>query len=147
MEDLIETLRSGQAAAPASSSEAGTWDLAHQPAAAREARQITEHLLDSWRLARDEADALVLVVSELVTNAVEHAAPPLALHLHRDAETAQVHVEVTDGGPAAREGDWAVSCVDGEYGRGLDIIDRVTLAHGERHQEDRVTYWADVITA
>ncbi|MER6381639.1 ATP-binding protein [Streptomyces sp. NPDC001250] len=122
----------------------GAWPLAHRPEAAGEARRITRRLLTWWGVPQEAADSVLLTVSELVTNAVEHAQPPLNLTLNRDADTRRVHIEVSDGGPADREGDWAASGIPDEHGRGLDIIDHITAAHGEHDHPGHVVHWADV---
>ncbi|SFG47468.1 Histidine kinase-like ATPase domain-containing protein [Streptomyces mirabilis] len=87
---------------------------------------------------------MLLTVSELVTNAVEHAQPPLNLDLSRDPGTRCVHIEISDGGPAVTDGDWAASCTRGEHGRGLEIIDQLTAAHGDRQEPGHAIHWADV---
>jgi hypothetical protein len=56
-------------------------------------------------------------------------------------------VEVTDGGPAEREGEWAASCAEEEHGRGLRIIELVTTAPGDDHDSGGATHWADLTTA
>jgi anti-sigma regulatory factor (Ser/Thr protein kinase) len=128
--------------------DGGTWRLRHRPEAAREARAITADVLRQWPVAKETADVVLLVVSELVTNAVEHARPPLALSLRRDAaEGGRVRVEVTDAGPADREGEWAASCAEGEHGRGLGIVDLVATAHGDRQETGRSIHWADLDVA
>jgi anti-sigma regulatory factor (Ser/Thr protein kinase) len=126
---------------------AGHWTLAHRPEAAREARRITEEVLRHWPVTQQTADLVLLVVSELVTNAVEHARPPLGLGLCRDHGTGRVRVEVTDAGPAPLAGEWAASCSNGEHGRGLNIIDLVAVAHGDRQEVGRATHWADLAAA
>ncbi|MFJ2133671.1 ATP-binding protein [Streptomyces sp. NPDC087845] len=123
------------------------WPLAHSPEAAGEARKITREVLARWKVAEEAADTVLLAVSEFVTNSVEHAQPPLNLELSRDPGTRRVHIEVADGGPAARDGDWAAGCAPGEHGRGLEIIDRLTAAHGDRQEAGRAIHWADVNTA
>lgn len=85
------------------------WPLSHHPEAAGEARKITKEVLAQWKVAEEAADSVLLTVSELVTNAVEHAQPPLNLELSRDPGTRRVHIEVADGGPAATDGDWAAA--------------------------------------
>jgi hypothetical protein len=47
------------------------------------------------------------VVSELVTNAVAHALPPVVLHLTLTTGGTGVQVRVTDGGPAPTTAAWA----------------------------------------
>lgn len=127
--------------------EAGTWTLAHRPEAARHARGITQEVLSRWAVPQRTADLVKLVVSELVTNAVEHALPPVTLTLRRDPGSGRVHVEVVDGGAADTAGDWAASCAEGEHGRGLGIVDIVAAAHGDRHETGRATHWADLTEA
>ncbi|MFI1760687.1 ATP-binding protein [Streptomyces sp. NPDC020800] len=121
--------------------------LLHRPEAAGEARRITKEVLARWRVAEEAADSVLLTVSELVTNAVEHAQPPLALGLSRDPGTRRVHIEVSDGGPAASQGAWAAGCAPEEHGRGLTIVGRLTAAHGHRRAPGHATHWADVNAA
>ncbi|MER7183303.1 ATP-binding protein [Streptomyces hyaluromycini] len=134
--------RQGPARGPSAS--VGTWTLAHGPEAAGAARKITKELLTRWSVAEDAADSVLVTVSELVTNAVEHARPPVNFGLSRDPGTQRVHIEVSDGGPAAMDGDWAAGCTPDEHGRGLDIVDRLTAAHGDRAEPGRAVHWADV---
>ncbi|MFJ5035807.1 ATP-binding protein [Streptomyces sp. NPDC088560] len=100
--------------------------------------------VSAWGVPQEAADSVLLTVSELVTNAVEHAQPPLNLALNRDADTRRVHIEVSDGGPADREGDWAASGTPDEHGRGMDIIGHITAAHGEHGHPGHAVHWADV---
>ncbi|MGW7242672.1 ATP-binding protein [Streptomyces sp. NPDC054804] len=111
------------------------------------ARRITKDVLARWRVADAPADSVLLTVSELVTNAVEHAEPPLNLRLSHDLSSHRVHIEVSDGGPAATDGDWAASCTPEEHGRGLEIIDFLTTAHGDRQERGHAIHWADVYAA
>lgn len=149
MKAIVDTgaLSGRQAAAPDASTDGGTWTLAHRPEAAAHARKITEKVLRKWGVAPEAAASVLLVVSELVTNAVEHARPPTVLRLQREPDAGHVRVEVTDGGPATQQGDWAASCGDGEHGRGLHLIDLVTTAHGDAQERDHATHWADLTTA
>lgn len=123
------------------------WPLSHHPEAAGEARKITKEVLAQWKVAEEAADSVLLTVSELVTNAVEHAQPPLNLELSRDPGTRRVHIEVADGGPAATDGDWAAGGSPDEHGRGLEIVDQLTAAHGDRQEPGHAIHWADVNTA
>ncbi|MBB4928420.1 ATP-binding protein [Kitasatospora kifunensis] len=130
-----------------SRSSGHAWTLAHRPEAAADARRITQAVLAQWRVADEAADSVLLTVSELVSNAVEHAEPPLRLRLSRAQGARRVRIEVCDGGPAAAQGDWAASCTRGEHGRGLQIIDRLTVAHGDRAELGHAIHWADVAIA
>jgi anti-sigma regulatory factor (Ser/Thr protein kinase) len=122
------------------------WPLRHAPQAAAEARHATRRTLDGWGVDAGAVDAVVLVVCELVTNAVEHARAPLALHLHRDTDHG-VWVGVSDGGPARREGARTASCAPDEHGRGLAIVQALALNHGTRTHAGGATHWARLAAA
>ncbi|MFI8294185.1 ATP-binding protein [Streptomyces sp. NPDC085614] len=116
--------------------------LAHRPESVGEARHAARAVLEAWRMGGEPTDAVVLVVSELVTNAVEHAQAPLSLHLHREYSGGRVWVGVTDGGPASHDGAWTSSCAEDEHGRGLGIIEMLADAHGTRTHACGNTHWA-----
>jgi anti-sigma regulatory factor (Ser/Thr protein kinase) len=62
-------------------------------------------VLEGWRLGEEQVYDLLLVVSELVTNPVTYALPPVVLHLHAAADSAgNVQVHVSDGGPQSSAG-------------------------------------------
>jgi Histidine kinase-like ATPase domain len=97
------------------------------------ARLHAKHVLREWGVSGDEADAIELVVSELVTNAVQATCmlrdpvpAPVRLRIVRDA--AHVLVEVADAvaaRPAAgRPED------DDVHGRGLMIVGAVSKEWG-----------------
>lgn len=106
----------------------------HGPAQARRAvRECAERLG-----LQDESDDLVLVVSEMVTNAVRHGRPPVALDLYADGES--VLVRVGDGSPhppLAREAD-----DDAESGRGMALMQVLAAEHGVDRSPPGKTVWA-----
>ncbi|MFG2794498.1 ATP-binding protein [Streptomyces sp. NPDC048419] len=118
------------------------WRLEHRPEAVGQARWLARAVLAGWGTSDDAAEAAVLVVSELVTNAVEHAEPPLVLHLHRQHTDHRVWVGVSDGGPAAQDGVWSSSCTPDEHGRGLHLVEALTQTHGICHHSSGITHWA-----
>ncbi|MBK5305359.1 MAG: ATP-binding protein [Frankiaceae bacterium] len=83
-------------------------------------------------------DDLALVVSELVTNAVRHAKPPVCLEIQADDE--RVTVAVADGSPGrpvARE-----PTEDAEGGRGLALVHLLAAETGVRPNPPGKTVWA-----
>ncbi|MFF8848330.1 ATP-binding protein [Streptomyces sp. NPDC015127] len=124
---------------PVDDSNDVTEALEHRPQAVRAARHAAQRVLEGWRLP---SDAVLLVVSELVTNAVEHAEPPLALHMHRERVGNRVWVGVIDGGPAETEGAWTASCAGDEHGRGITIVGTLADAHGRHAHPGGTTHWA-----
>jgi len=93
------------------------------------------------RLGLDEVvDDLLLLVSEMVTNAVRHGAPPVRLEVLADDDV--VRVAVVDGHPGLpcpREVD-----DDAEGGRGMVLVDLLAAEHGVRPQPPGKTVWASV---
>jgi anti-sigma regulatory factor (Ser/Thr protein kinase) len=92
----------------------------------------------------EAVDTLLLVLSELVTNAVQHGSAPIGIRI--DCEAGAVRVEVSDAlaNPAAvmpRRTE-----LDGTGGMGLRIIDAICLGWGA--QENRAgggkTVWAEL---
>ncbi|MFE4922315.1 ATP-binding protein [Streptomyces sp. NPDC056661] len=120
--------------------EVETWPLAHRPESVGIARQIARSLLECWEMDSDQADAVLLVVSELVTNSIEHAEPPVTLHLYRERIGWRVWVGITDGGPT-HQGARTMG-QDDEHGRGLVIVRALATAHGSRAHAKGTTHWA-----
>jgi serine/threonine-protein kinase RsbW len=87
----------------------------------------------------------ILVMSELVSNAVKHGAPlpngdvRVAWSIAADC----LHVEITDGGAVTRPNP-AVATVFALGGRGLDIVRMISREWGVTQVGDAVTVWADV---
>ena len=106
------------------------------PADAASVGQARRFLLGRLPEGRaDDADALVLMLSELATNAVRHAATEFEVTVHVVGETRQVVVEVTDaagGYPTPQE-----PAADAPRGRGLHIVRTLADAWGIEMQRDR----------
>ena len=84
------------------------------------ARVTTRAALNRWRLPAF-ADSVLLAVSELVTNAVRHGAPPARLRLARSPD--RLVVDVHDASPSLPGMDQdGVAAADAESGRGLAIV-------------------------
>uniref|UniRef100_UPI002F919AFE ATP-binding protein n=1 Tax=Kitasatospora indigofera TaxID=67307 RepID=UPI002F919AFE len=121
----------------------GSWALEHQPQAAAAARRIARTCTDAWQIGDDCAQSVLLVVSELVTNAVEHAQAPVTLHLYHTDCDERVWIGVSDGGPAPRDGTWTRSCTDNQHGLGLAVVEALSEINGTRtHLGGHTTHWA-----
>ncbi|WP_067279760.1 ATP-binding protein [Streptomyces jeddahensis] len=120
----------------------------HIPEAVAAVRQHARTVLADWKLPPDTTEDALLVVSELVTNAVTHARPQTVLRLawtRLDGRRA-LRIEVTDGGPvslAERPADLQPD----EHGRGIPIVAALSARHGVRSDCGGVTRWADIETS
>ncbi len=112
--------------------------LAASPGSAARARRFTKDSLRGMRGVLP-MDDLLLVVSELVTNAVRYGrgAPTLSLHAGHD----WVRVEVTDNGELLPRG---ASPSDEERGRGLHLVDALTRKWGIEERTRGKTIWAEL---
>ena len=72
-----------------------SWNVTPEADAVQEARRFASRALRDWSLPHWLVDDVILVVSEMVTNALRHGRPPVSLRLRR-ARAALV-VEVWDG--------------------------------------------------
>ncbi|MEY9991269.1 serine phosphatase RsbU (regulator of sigma subunit)/anti-sigma regulatory factor (Ser/Thr protein kinase) [Streptomyces sp. V4I8] len=98
----------------------------------------TEHLTD--RLVDDA----VVVVSELVTNAVVHAGTDVELACRLEDETGALVVEVLDHHPsrAPRDGEFEAPYETPEYGRGLRLVSRLAESWGVTYRTGAKIVWA-----
>ncbi|MET8079165.1 ATP-binding SpoIIE family protein phosphatase [Streptomyces sp. NPDC005303] len=100
----------------------------------------TEFLSD-----RQSYDAVV-VVSELVTNAVVHAGTDIELDCRLEAHTGALLIEVLDHHPsrAPRDGDAEPSYGTPEYGRGLRLVAALAETWGITYRTGAKTVWAQL---
>lgn len=83
-------------------------------------------------------DDIALVVSEMVTNAVQHGRAPVVLELETAVDA--VVIAVDDGSPLAPRPREAGEQSEG--GRGLLLMDLLSTDHGVRPQPPGKTVWA-----
>lgn len=101
--------------------------LAHEPDAVAEARHLLREVLAVWGIDDGLVVIVALLASELVTNAILHAVPPIDLTLDWDERV--LRVEVSDGDdrlPVMVEPPRPAD--DGGYG--LLLIERLSHAWG-----------------
>jgi anti-sigma regulatory factor (Ser/Thr protein kinase) len=117
-------------------------ELDGDPDAPARGRHAVTEVLAGWGCAAEAQEDLLLVVSELVTNAVVHGAEPIVVTVTRAAE--RVRVEVTDGRSDASP-HTNRAAPDAENGRGLSVVTRLAVAWGWRASPGRgKTVWAEV---
>jgi serine phosphatase RsbU (regulator of sigma subunit)/anti-sigma regulatory factor (Ser/Thr protein kinase) len=113
-----------------------TWDLPADPSVVARARKLTTSQLDAWNL-QEVSFAAELVVSELVTNAIRHASPPIRLRLLRDR---QLICEVSDTSSTAPHLRRARTYDEG--GRGILLVAQLSRSWGTRQTGTGKTIWA-----
>jgi anti-sigma regulatory factor (Ser/Thr protein kinase) len=109
--------------------------------AVRLARRVTRDVLARWRLDHVE-DTAVLLVSELVTNAVRHARDTHAIALDLEIGATWLRVEVQDADPR-----WPKPRVPGrlaESGFGLVLVDALAGNWGVRETATGKAVWAEL---
>lgn len=136
--------------APSGSSDPCAWhrefpgEVSSVPAA-----RAWAHGLLAVRLAPTALDDVLLLLSEVVTNAVTHsdsgrtAGGRVTVHLTYGPEA--VHVEVTDDGSTTSTPAVHVPDADADGGRGLWLVDLLAIAWGSsRHDEAGRSVWFQV---
>ena len=119
--------------------------LARNYASVQTARRFVRHALHMWH-ADDEIDDAVIVVSELVTNAIAHAHTGCELRISHDGgpHGAIVRLEVNDRG--AQIPDVQTLTETREHGRGLHIVAALTKAWGvDTAPDGSKTVWAELV--
>ncbi|HEY4402483.1 MAG TPA: ATP-binding protein [Acidimicrobiia bacterium] len=122
-----------------------TLQLVRALRAPRAARAFVAETLTAWNVRADEVEAAQLVVSELVTNAVLHAAetPTISLDLH--LTDGAVRVLVSDGSLGEPDRRLRPDPRRGETGRGVWLVDAFAECWGtETHGRDGKTVWCEL---
>ncbi|WP_128437395.1 SpoIIE family protein phosphatase [Streptomyces cyaneus] len=114
-----------------------SWDVPVDPAAVADIRARATRQVEAWGL--DElAMTTELIVSELVTNAIRYAEPPIRLRLLRDS---RLTCEVSDASSTAPRLRHARSMDEG--GRGLFLVAQLAHRWGARYTADGKIIWAE----
>ncbi|MBH1935592.1 SpoIIE family protein phosphatase [Streptomyces sp. AV19] len=119
-------------------SDVAYWFLDPRPQTARQARRLARRALDRWELG-ELSDAVELLVSEVITNAVRYAERPITLRLLR---TNVLRCEVGDDVPQlprlrqARPSD--------EGGRGLYLVNKLARRWGATRLSTGKVVWFEL---
>jgi two-component sensor histidine kinase len=103
------------------------------------ARRFARTWSNTNGLDTELSERLELLVSELVTNAIRHGAPPFRVDLRRSANS--LYGEVGDG---SRAGPEMRSHPDHEGGFGLRIVDTLTSQWGVSPTNSGKTVWFEI---
>jgi serine phosphatase RsbU (regulator of sigma subunit)/anti-sigma regulatory factor (Ser/Thr protein kinase) len=122
------------------SRDAATWRLPARGDTAAHSRELASSLLRRWDISDPVRDSALLVISELVTNAVRFGTGPVSLRLVRAG--GRLSCEVGDNGnglPRLRRGE----LLD-DSGRGLHVVHKLTTRWGVRWTETGKAVWAEL---
>ncbi|MDQ1007511.1 PAS domain S-box-containing protein [Streptomyces sp. V4I23] len=114
-----------------------SWDVPADPSAVADVRAGVTRQVRAWGF-EELAMTTELVVSELVTNAIRYAAPPIRLRLLRDS---RLTCEVADASSTAPRLRHARSTDEG--GRGLFLVAQLAHRWGARYTADGKIIWAE----
>lgn len=109
------------------------------------ARHALATELSALGVSGDVCQDAMLVTSELVSNAVTHAAalPGGGVRVRWSVSEDVLRLEITDGGAVTRPNP-AVATVFALGGRGLDIVRTISREWGVTQDDMSVTVWADI---
>ncbi|MFJ4946995.1 SpoIIE family protein phosphatase [Streptomyces sp. NPDC088760] len=120
--------------------DTATWRLPARYDAPALARAQVSALLRQWGTRDDTRDAVLVLVSELVTNAVCFATGPITVRLIRAGHGLLCEVGDTGNGrPRLRRGG-----PFDDAGRGLHVVHRLTTRWGVRWTDTGKVIWAEV---
>jgi anti-sigma regulatory factor (Ser/Thr protein kinase) len=104
-------------------------------------RRLAKDFLTALNVSPTARDDALLIISELVTNAVLHAVPPAALQVCCDQQRL-LRIEVTDGGP--RPDPPLKADQYEEHGRGMLIVAAMAVRYGTISHAGGSTCWAEL---
>jgi anti-sigma regulatory factor (Ser/Thr protein kinase) len=116
------------------------WRVPRQTGASGRARKAVRTTLTGWGWDEDRVAAVVLVASELLTNAQLHTDGDVALALRRTRHGVRLSVTDTDPRMPTRRDTGP----EHEGGFGLHILDTTTTDWGARAHRTGKTVWADI---
>jgi anti-sigma regulatory factor (Ser/Thr protein kinase) len=132
-------------AKPADATVVMSVSVPHERTGVRLARHAFADQCDVAGVPADDRDDAMLVVSELVSNAVRHAKPlpggGILVRWRVSPDT--LRVEITDGGAGTRP-HASVAALSSLGGRGLDIVRNVSQQWGVTEEDGSVTVWAEI---
>ncbi|NUV58928.1 ATP-binding protein [Streptomyces sp. CAI-85] len=112
------------------------------PESVGRARAFVTGVLTGWGMEGDLSDCGEAIVSELLTNVVDHTGTDLTEVAVERRGDGSVRIEVTDRSQSAPRLGKAAD--DAECGRGLSLVDALSACWGyDAHPDGKVT-WAEI---
>ncbi|MEU0085634.1 ATP-binding protein [Streptomyces sp. NPDC006274] len=111
-----------------------TLELLATPAAVPELR----------RALRDHGVDLQLCATELITNVIRHLGEGVPVTVHVSCADGRTRLEVTDPDPRALPVLCESATADDESGRGLELLDALTLRWGVGQGPSTKTVWCEL---
>lgn len=118
-----------------------TWTVWRVPEAAHHARRFTRRTLRAWGVPPDTVDIALLVVSELVTNALVHTDGRVRLDLTHVGH--RLRIAVADASPRTPAKPTSVNW-QSTGGRGVLLVDAVSAAWGTLPVSGGKQVWSEV---
>ncbi|MEJ2890824.1 ATP-binding protein [Actinomycetospora aeridis] len=119
----------------------GWWRFDVDARAPGDARQHVRRVCGLWTVDEDAREAAEIVVTELVTNAVEHAGSRSVVEVERRAQSLRVTVRDFDLVPLP---DVHLPPPTSPRGRGLAMVAAVAATWGVEAHRDGKTVWAEL---
>ncbi|MFF4354137.1 ATP-binding protein [Streptomyces sp. NPDC001530] len=119
------------------------FELAAHPGSVAQARRLARTRLSGWAVCEDTCDTAALVISELVTNAIVHAAGERVMCELHDRDDA-LRIAVRDQGCAPGEPHPSPQRPEEEHGRGLLLVAAVSRAWGVQDTGPGLLVWAEL---
>ena len=117
-------------------------ELEGDPSQVARARKLVGDALSQWGIGGEDCEVTVLLVSELVTNALLHSRPPFELVATRDGNTLRVEMSDADpeGWPAIRP-----TRQDVPGGRGLRLVQTLARSWGTERDPRGKRVWFELV--
>ncbi|MEV5736984.1 SpoIIE family protein phosphatase [Streptomyces sp. NPDC052292] len=119
-----------------------SWTVWRVPEAVRHARRFTRRTLRTWGVRPETVEAALLVVSELVTNALVHTGGPVRLDLSLIGH--RLRLAVADTSPRSPVQPTSIGW-EATGGRGILLVQAVSAAWGTVPVSGGKQVWADLV--
>ncbi|MFD8717324.1 SpoIIE family protein phosphatase [Streptomyces sp. NPDC059629] len=119
-----------------------SWTVWRVPEAARHARRFSKRTLRSWGVTDDAMDTALLIVSELVTNALIHTDGPVRLDLTQVDH--RLRIAVADASPRSPVKPPNIGW-EATGGRGILLVEAMSAAWGTVPVSGGKQVWADLV--